>query len=958
MWSSLSMKILKNILCGTFFVLSYLISYATASRDNSRFLDNTFWDNKPETNDIISALYWTNSIYTSNWTWYDSNSCQNMSVKYVSTLPTTLSGNTIYVLTWDLVVTGKISYSKCSAIVWIWNIGITIDFDSWFVFYSDKEYIILDNIKINSGTKHCWFYGWHNNITLNNISITNLSAWIVLENVNHSYSNNINISNNYRNNSDYGDWDWFIIISGTKNIVKNIVSHNNYYWVELYKNTNYNNIENITTYNNATHWLFITTNSNYNEIKNIYSYNNWYDGVYLLTSNYNVLNNWIIFNNWWNGIGFRKSLKNSVNNVQIFNNWKSNALYCWINFFDQSNYNIINNSLIYNNHKYWICMTYGMNQWNSFINLQLFNNRILDNNQENAYSGNKYYWTTMVFGNWSWELKVLEQWSNFWILPIWELTWVALSREMITNPQTNDSTYLLSWSEVLTWNRWTNSDFNSKVTNYSYWKLIPTQTELYIRSWDTIIKAWQKYNKYIGSDTEKVEWQILTNWENVVWITDNTNIDKRIYLNVLTNDEDINVYKKIGNNTQNNNPKLWQFIMKTWKRIHTIIQQDNDAPTCDITYSPTKENRVAWKSVTATLTNCSETITWVELTHTFNENDTFIFEFRDLVWNTWSQTGKVDRIIKTSSSLKKDSCPDGDYSDSYYDWICWTSKDNDSVNEWFDQEIIDAYTRAYKNWITTMDTISKADMDWNLTRIAMAKMLSQYAINVLGKTPDTTRQNDFNDVSENLDSEYDDWVTLAYQLWIMWINMLNNEFLPYNYVTRAEFVTALSRLLYNTPDWEYEWTSEYYTNHMNKLSQEKIITVTDPTMKELRGYVMLMLMRSELVNSNNTDNTHITEINKKEFNEINTNYFTKAYTKNQSFAEIWDLQDLLKYLGFYNWNRSSIYDKETINSVYNFQISMWILDKNETENPARWYLWPATRKALNAKRVEFQQSDK
>ena len=70
------------------------------------------------------------------------------------------------------------------------------------------------------------------------------------------------------------------------------------------------------------------------------------------------------------------------------------------------------------------------------------------------------------------------------------------------------------------------------------------------------------------------------------------------------------------------------------------------------------------------------------------------------------------------------------------------------------------------------------------------------------------------------------------------------------------------------------------------------------------------------------------------------------------------MQDLLKYLGFYNWNRSSIYDKETINSVYNFQISMWILDKNETENPARWYLWPATRKALNAKRVEFQQSDK
>jgi hypothetical protein len=42
-----------------------------------------------------------------------------------------------------------------------------------------------------------------------------------------------------------------------------------------------------------------------------------------------------------------------------------------------------------------------------------------------------------------------------------------------------------------------------------------------------------------------------------------------------------------------------------------------------------------------------------------------------------------------------------------------------------------------------------------LTRIAMAKMLSQYAINVLGQTPDTSKVvPNFPDVSAKLDADY------------------------------------------------------------------------------------------------------------------------------------------------------------------------------------------------------------
>ena len=59
-------------------------------------------------------------------------------------------------------------------------------------------------------------------------------------------------------------------------------------------------------------------------------------------------------------------------------------------------------------------------------------------------------------------------------------------------------------------------------------------------------------------------------------------------------------------------------------------------------------------------------------------------------------------------------------------------------------------------------------------------------------------------------------------------------------VTRAEFATALSRLLFNTPDGE----DVYYTTHLQKLMDEKIITNNNPDLQELRGYVMIMLMRS------------------------------------------------------------------------------------------------------------------
>ena len=221
-------------------------------------------------------------------------------------------------------------------------------------------------------------------------------------------------------------------------------------------------------------------------------------------------------------------------------------------------------------------------------------------------------------------------------------------------------------------------------------------------------------------------------------------------------------------------------------------------------------------------------------------------EPESITWSniqTWSQIDSQNNALSWTDARPAEL-------DKDIRWDTQNSSDKvytaSSASEWqtYTQEFQEAYEFAKEKWITIMPTIQKANMDGKLTRIAMAKMLSQYAMNVLWQKPANIVTPKFNDVTDKQNSDYDDWVTLAYQLWIMWQNMPNNKFRPNDEVTRWEFVTALSRMLYNTSDGEYRSTPKYYTHHMEKMEGEWIITNTNPNMKELRGYVMIMLMRS------------------------------------------------------------------------------------------------------------------
>ena len=157
-------------------------------------------------------------------------------------------------------------------------------------------------------------------------------------------------------------------------------------------------------------------------------------------------------------------------------------------------------------------------------------------------------------------------------------------------------------------------------------------------------------------------------------------------------------------------------------------------------------------------------------------------------------------------------------------------------------EYPESYSWAFKNWITTQPTIEKANMYWNITRIELSKMISNYAINVLNKKVDTSKKCQFTDIFDKLDAQYDLWVTKACQLWLMW--QWISKFRPGDNVTRAEFWTILSRLLYWT---KYDGWKPYYIKHINNLNIRWIMNNTNNAEKldESRGNVMVMLKRSE-----------------------------------------------------------------------------------------------------------------
>lgn len=171
--------------------------------------------------------------------------------------------------------------------------------------------------------------------------------------------------------------------------------------------------------------------------------------------------------------------------------------------------------------------------------------------------------------------------------------------------------------------------------------------------------------------------------------------------------------------------------------------------------------------------------------------------------------------------------------------IKWTTNSS-SV----DSEVQSAYKWAYKYKVTTMPTLEDAMPDWVVKRWHLAKMVVNYATNILWrkipeKIPSECRWNDNRKDWES--EEIKDYAVKSCALWLMWLDM--PKFLPNLDVTRAQFGTIMSRLLW----WKkYAWWTPYYRKHLNALKENNIMTkIENPEKRiELRQWVWVMLMRS------------------------------------------------------------------------------------------------------------------
>ena len=253
------------------------------------------------------------------------------------------------------------------------------------------------------------------------------------------------------------------------------------------------------------------------------------------------------------------------------------------------------------------------------------------------------------------------------------------------------------------------------------------------------------------------------------------------------------------------------------------------------------------------------------------------YRYADVTDKAWNKTIWAEQTIHVvapttptvswgwwgGGSLQRDTCPDGDSSHSYYDGNCGTSTSswstdhtdtttNNTANQLnttenttaivatsYSDEIIDAYHYAYDKGITTMPTIDEAMMMGTLQRGHMAKMIVNYAIQEMKKVPDTSRSCRFPDSTTESD-EIQWYIIQACQLGIMGVGI--DIFRPGDTMTRGEWWTILSRVL---RDDSYNGGEPFYSKHLDALKQANIMKdISNPDHAELRGFAMLMMMRS------------------------------------------------------------------------------------------------------------------
>ena len=478
-----------------------------------------------------------------------------------------------------------------------------------------------------------------------------------------------------------------------------------------------------------------------------------------------------------------------------------------------------------------------------------------------------------------------------------EFMWYAVAN----NPTCQELSWwynivVYSWTdEVYTWNTW-GTQINTVLPDWTYtWNVYTTDILWHTsisETWTLIIRTWAPICDidYTPGSWSKTSWDVLavltwctpgTTWFNATW---------HIFTGNWT-------YEFTFEN------ELWI----TWNAIANVRWIDKEPPvlhevtpiwsttdtTPDYTFSSTEAGTIIYgwscSSSTTTAISWNNKVTFNTLAVWTYSDCTIIVV--DEAWNSSEPLLVSEFTIKSSwghgsSSLKRDDCPDWDFSDSYYDGTCEWWDDSDEiidickVNESnYSDEMKLAYLYAYSHWMTTMCPIDDADLYGYLRRDHLAKILTEYSLDVLDLEPEAGKAwcNSFDDIA-NESAEMKYYIKTSCELWLMWLesdwDTPKKSFDPTDYVTRAEFGTTLSRLIYGD---EYNLESEaentypwaWYWKHLAALKRDGIMNEIYwdwPQHIELRWYVMLMIMRHgkwrlDNVNHSSTSTKSTTKVN-------------------------------------------------------------------------------------------------
>lgn len=229
------------------------------------------------------------------------------------------------------------------------------------------------------------------------------------------------------------------------------------------------------------------------------------------------------------------------------------------------------------------------------------------------------------------------------------------------------------------------------------------------------------------------------------------------------------------------------------------------------------------------------------------------YSWRGWSSNWWSNTNNTSDDSDNSKNTNKSNEESLTLSWEVADEIMEVKKAESCSIEWstFSEEENQAYLWACDKWIVIADNIMKADMNKNLTRAELAKMMSIYSEELLWRTRIKNIWVTYPDVDSSLeDLEY--YIKEWYRLQIMGIHADGSalsKFSPNSLVTRWEFGTVFSRVLHGSI--HNIGNSHYYEKHLKVLKDEWILKNTNHKLVEKRWWILLMLYRSQKVEATN-----------------------------------------------------------------------------------------------------------